>query len=115
MPDSKPPCDLRHKGLYWLRPDSPPALIVLCLLRMMTNKPLLHAILKSKLARAILTLSSTDRYLDIEIEGDIVDGEPKRSQYSVELCVADKVVAKSTHTKSHSSVLKWEWSAYNEM
>ena len=84
--------------------------IVLFALSMATNK--LHAILRSKMAIVIMTLSSTDRYLDIEVEGDVENGQQrKRILYSVQLSVADTVVAKSPR----SSVLKWEWDANNQM
>jgi len=87
-------------------------LIVLFPLTMATDRPLpLSAILGCKNAIATMTFS-TDRCLDIEVEGSIKDGI--RSQYSVRLYVADKEVAKST-TKCHSSMLKWEWSADNQM
>jgi hypothetical protein len=63
-----------------------------------------------------MSLFSTDRYLDIEVEGDVENGQQrKRKLYSVQLSVADTVVAKSTHPKPHSSVLKWEWNANNQM
>ena len=79
---------------------------------MATDTPLLlSAILGRK--NAIMTLFSTDRCLDIEVEGSIKYGI--RSQYSVRLYVADKEVAKSTPTKPRSSMLKWEWSADNQM
>ena len=56
--------------------------------------------------------SSTDRYLGIEIEGDVENGQQrKRKVYFVQLSVANKVVAKSPR----SSVLKWEWNANNQM
>jgi len=59
-----------------------------------------------------MALFSTDRYLDIEVEGDVENGQQrKRKLYSVLLSVADMVVAKSTH----SLVLKWEWNANNHM
>jgi len=77
---------------------------------MATNK--LHAILRGKSAIAIMALSYTDRYLDIEVEGDVENGQQrKRNEYSVQLSVADTVVAKSTR----SSGLKWEWNANNHM
>jgi hypothetical protein len=84
---------------------------------MATDTPLLlSAILGSKNAIAIMTLFSTDRCLDIEVEGNIKNGKwGIRSQYSVRLYVADKEVAKSTHSKLRSSVLKWEWSGDNQM
>ena len=83
---------------------------------MTTDKPLLSAILGSKNVIAIMMLFSTDRYLDIEIEGDVENGKQKiRSQYFVRLYVADKEVAKSTNSKPHSLVLKWEWNADNQM
>jgi hypothetical protein len=83
---------------------------------MATDKPLLlSAILESKNAIAIMTLLSTDRCLDIEVEGDIKKGERGiRSQYSVRLYVADKKIAKSTN-KPASLGLKWEWNADNLM
>jgi len=56
-----------------------------------------------------MALSFTDRYLDIEIEGDVENGQ--RNHYSVQLSVADRVVAKPTH----SSGLKWGWNANNHM
>jgi hypothetical protein len=80
---------------------------------MATNK--LHAILRSKIAIVLITLSSTDRYLDIEVEGDIKDGKRRmRSQYSVQLYVDNKEVAKSTN-KPASLVLKWEWNTDHQM
>ena len=84
---------------------------------MATDKPLLlGAILGSKNAIAIMTLFSTDHYLDIEVEGDVENGKRRtRSQYSVRVYVADKEVAKSTTSKLRSSVLKWEWNADNQM
>jgi hypothetical protein len=85
---------------------------------MLTNNSSLRAILGSKIAIAITTLLSADLdlYLDIEVEGDIENGKPKtRSHYIVRLSVANKVVVESTHTKPRSSVLKWEWTANNEM
>jgi hypothetical protein len=84
---------------------------------MATNKPLLlSAILGSKIAIAIRALFSSDRYLDIEVEGDVENGKQRtRSQYSVRLSVADAEVAKSMHPKPRSSVLKWEWNANNKM
>ena len=83
----------------------------------MTDKPLLlGAILESENAMAIMTLFSTDRYLDIEVEGDVENGKRRaRSQYSVRVYVADKEVAKSTKSKPRSSVLKWEWNTDNQM
>ena len=61
---------------------------------------------------AIMALSSTDRYLGIEVEGDVEKGKQrKRNLYFVQLSVADTVVAKSPR----SSVLKWEWNANNQM
>ena len=81
---------------------------------MATNKPLLlNAILGSKNATAIMTLFSTDFWLDIEVKGEIESGI--RSQYYVRLYVADKKAAKSTNSKPASSVLKWEWNADNQM
>jgi hypothetical protein len=60
----------------------------------------------------IMASSFTDCYLDIEVEGDFVNGqERKRKLYSVQLSVADTVVAKSPR----SSVLRWEWNANNQM
>ena len=60
----------------------------------------------------IRAFSSTGRYLDIEVEGDFENGQQrKRKLYSVQLSVADTVVAKS----SRSSVLKWEWNTNNHM
>ena len=90
-------------------------LTVPCLLSMATDKPLLlSAILESKSAIAIMTLS-TDRCVDIEIEGDIEEGKlGLRSQYSVRLYVADKKIAKSA-SKPASLGLKWEWNADNLM
>ena len=80
---------------------------------MATNK--LHAILRSKIAIVIMTLSSTDCYLDIEVEGDIRDGTRRmRSLYSVRLYVDNKKVAKSTK-KPASSRLKWEWNTDHQM
>lgn len=77
---------------------------------METNQ--LSAILRSKSAIPIMVLSSTDRYLDIQVEGDVGNGQQrKRKQYFVQLSVADRVVAKSPR----SSVLKWEWNANNQM
>jgi hypothetical protein len=87
---------------------------------MATNKSsLLRAILGSKIAIAITTLRSADLdldlYLDIEVEGDIENGKRRRrSQYIVQLSVANKVVAESTHPKPRS-LLKWEWTANTEM
>ena len=77
---------------------------------MATNKR--HAILRGKSAMATMAWSSTDRYLGIEIEGDVENGQQrKRKVYFVQLSVANKVVAKSPR----SSVLKWEWNANNQM
>ena len=77
---------------------------------MATNK--LHAILRGKSAMAIMALSSTDRYLGIEVEGDVEKGKQrKRNLYFVQLSVADTVVAKSPRT----SVLKWVWNTNNHM
>ena len=71
-----------------------------------------HAILRGKSAIAIMALSSTDRYLDIDVEGDVENGQKgKRMLYSVQLSVADTVVVKSPR----SSVLKWEWKPNNQM
>jgi hypothetical protein len=85
-----------------------------------TKSSLLRAILASKIAIPITTLLSADLdldpYLDIEVEGDIENGKPKtRSHYIVQLSVANKVVVESTCPKPRSSVLKWEWTANNEM
>ena len=55
----------------------------------------------------------TDLYLDIEVEGVVED--VKRSYYSVSLYVAEDKVAKSTKSKSQSSVVKWEWKGNNQM
>jgi hypothetical protein len=86
------------------------ALIVLFPTSMETNK--LHAILTSKSAIPIMALSSTNRCLDLEVEGDVEFGQKgTRDQYSVKVSVADTVVAKSPR----SSVLKWEWTANNQM
>ncbi|PPQ85838.1 hypothetical protein CVT25_003366 [Psilocybe cyanescens] len=64
----------------------------------------------------IMTLSFADRSLAIEVEGDVENGKRRmRSQYSVQLSVADKVVAKSTHPKPLSPVLKWEWNTGHEI
>jgi hypothetical protein len=95
----------------------PLTLIVLFPLDMATDKPLLlSAILESKNAITIMTLTPTDHYLDVEVEGDVENGKRRaRSQYSVRLYVADKEVTKSTHPKPRSSVLKWEWNADNKM
>jgi hypothetical protein len=84
---------------------------------MTTDKPLLlSAILERKNAIAIMMLFPTDRYLDIELEGDVENGRQRtRSHYSVRLYVADKEVAKSTRSKPHSLMLKWEWNAANQM
>ena len=84
---------------------------------MATDKPLLlSAILESKNAITIMTLFSIDRYLDVEIEGDVENGKRRaRSHYSVRLYVANKEVTKSTHPEPCSSVLKWEWNADNKM
>ena len=61
---------------------------------------------------AIMALSSIDRYLGIEVEGDVENGKQrKRNLYFVQLSVADTVVAKSPR----SSVLKWKWNANNQM
>jgi hypothetical protein len=77
---------------------------------MASNK--LHAILRGKSVIPIMASSFTDCYLDIEVEGDFENGqERKRKLYSVQLSVADTVVAKSPR----SSVLKWEWNANNQM
>ena len=77
---------------------------------MATNKR--HAILRGKSAIAIMALSSTDRYLGIEVKGDVENGQQrKRNLYFVQLSVVDTVVAKSPR----SSVLKWEWNANNQM
>lgn len=83
---------------------------------MATDKPLLlSAILESKNAIAIMALLSTDRCLDIEVEGDIEKGKREmRSQYSVRLYVTDKRIAKSAK-KPASLGLKWEWNADNLM
>ena len=81
---------------------------------MATNE--LHAILRGKSAIVIMALSSTDRFKDIEVEGDVENGQQKEQKlYSVQLLVADIVITKSTHTKPRSSVLKWEWKANNHM
>jgi len=92
-------------------------LIVLFPFSMATDTPLpLRAILKRKNAIAIMTLFSTDRCLDIAIEGSITHEKWRiRSQYFVRLYVTDKEVAESTPTKPRSSILKWEWSADNQM
>lgn len=84
---------------------------------MATDNPLiLSVILGSKNAGVIITLFSTDHYLDIEVEGDIANGKQiTRSQYSVRVYMADKEVAKSTKSKPRSSVLKWEWNMDNQM
>ncbi|PPQ81031.1 hypothetical protein CVT25_014426 [Psilocybe cyanescens] len=67
---------------------------------MTTNKP--------SLLRAILG--------NIEVEGDVENGKRRiRSHYSVQLSVADNVVAKSTHPKPCSRVLKWEWNTGHEI
>ena len=61
---------------------------------------------------AIMALSSTDRDLGIEIEGDVENGQQrKRKLYFAQVSVANTVVAKSPR----SSVLKWEWNANNQM
>jgi hypothetical protein len=63
-----------------------------------------------------MALFSIDRYLDIEVEGDVATGKWRtQSQYSVRLYVGDKEVARSTKSKPRSSVLKWEWNADNQM
>jgi hypothetical protein len=73
------------------------------------------AVLGSKIAIAIMSLSSTDRCIDIEVEGVNTDGKWElRSWYSVRLYVAKKEVAKSTK-KPASSVLKWDWNEDNQM
>jgi hypothetical protein len=87
---------------------------------MANDKPLLlSAILGSKNAIAIITfklLFPADRYIDIEVQGDVENWKwSARSQYFVRLYVADKKVARSTNSKPHSSVLKWEWNADNQM
>ncbi|KDR71040.1 hypothetical protein GALMADRAFT_802023 [Galerina marginata CBS 339.88] len=52
----------------------------------------------------------------IEVECDVENGKWKaQSQYFVRISVADKEVAKSTNSKPRSSVLKWEWSANNQI
>ncbi|PPQ94783.1 hypothetical protein CVT25_008376 [Psilocybe cyanescens] len=52
----------------------------------------------------------------IEVEGDVENGKRRmRSHYSVQLSVADKVVAKSTDPKPRSPVLKWEWNTGHEI
>ncbi|KIJ98444.1 hypothetical protein K443DRAFT_123651 [Laccaria amethystina LaAM-08-1] len=54
--------------------------------------------------RAILT--------NLEVEGDVEFGQKgTRDQYSVKVSVADTVVAKLPR----SSVLKWEWTANNQI
>jgi hypothetical protein len=79
------------------------------------NSSPLSAVLGSKIAIAMMSLSSTDRCPDIEVEGINTDGkQKKRSWYSVQLYVANKGVAKSTK-KPASSVLKWEWEEDNQM
>jgi len=82
---------------------------------MATDNPLLlSAILESKTAIVILTLLSTDRCLDIEVEGDIKKGNWRmRSHYSVRIYVDDKKIV--SKNKPASSVLKWEWNADNLM
>ena len=63
-----------------------------------------------------MSLFSTDRYLGIEVEGDVENGKQIiRSQYSVRVYVADREVAKSTKSKPRSLVLKWEWNEDKEM
>ncbi len=63
-----------------------------------------------------MSLFSTDRYLGIEVEGDVENGKQIiRSQYSVQVYVANKEVAKSTKSKPRSLVLKWEWNADKQM
>jgi hypothetical protein len=93
--------------------------IVLFPLNMATDKPLLlSAILGSKNAMTIMKVFCTDLYLDIEVEGDVRNGKRMaRSQYYVQLYVADKEVAISSKLKLEplSSVLKWEWNADNQM
>ncbi|KAG6916635.1 hypothetical protein DXG01_006055 [Tephrocybe rancida] len=81
-----------------------------------TDKPLLlSAILGSMSAIVRMSFFSTDRYLDIEVKGDIKTRKWEvRSQYSVRLYVNDKKVAKSTN-KPASLVLKWEWNADNQI
>ena len=61
-----------------------------------------------------MALYSTDRYPDIEVEGEL-GHQRKRSQYSVRLSLADNAVARSTHLERRSLVLKWEWNAKNQM
>jgi hypothetical protein len=102
-----------HAKSNFILPFFSLTLTVLFALSMATNK--LHAILRSKIAIVIMTLSSTDCYLDIEVEGDIRDGTWRmRSLYSVRLYVDNKEVAKSTN-KPASSVLKWEWNIDHQM
>ena len=63
-----------------------------------------------------MSLFSTDRYIGIEVEGDVENGKQIiRSQYSVRVYVADREVAKSTKSKPRSLVLKWEWNEDKEM
>ncbi len=63
-----------------------------------------------------MSLFSTDRYLDIEVEGNVENGKQIiRSQYSVRVYVADREVAKSTKSKPRSLVLKWEWNEDKQM
>ncbi len=63
-----------------------------------------------------MSLFSTDRYLDIEVEGNVENGKQIiRSQYSVQVYVANKEVAKSTKSKPRLLVLKWEWNADKQM
>jgi len=58
----------------------------------------------------ITTFFSTDPYVDIELEGNF-----KEREYFAQLYVDGREVAKSTNSKPHSSVLKWEWKSDNEM
>lgn len=93
-----------------------PSLILLSSLRMASNKPSqLCATLRSKIAIAMMTSSSHDHYLDIELEGDVENGKKRiRSWYSIKLSVADKVVAKSAHPQPRF-LLKWKWNTGHEM
>ena len=105
-----PDWDLGSKGTF-RGPITLLTLVVLFLTSMATNE--LHAILRGKRVIAITAWPSTsDRHPDIEVEGDVDNGQQRtRKLYSVQLSVADSVVAKSPRT----SVLKWVWNTNNHM
>ena len=80
----------------------------------MDKAVLLSAILGSKDEVAMMRLfPETDLYLDIEVK-DVVE-DARRLYYSVSLYVENNKVAKSTKSKPHLSVVKWEWKANNQM